>query len=168
MRWYTPCMFDVLKATGLTQVETAWALNSTQPSVSRWLCGKRNPSPEVASRIALVRAAEDAPYTAHDIEHRRGSIVIPDGVWTPAFSPKGKFRLPHFIHWSGSDDERVLDASELYDRMRAYMLVITNGRPSDIRVWVDLKEFADNLSDAVGSRRHLAVWESALKNKGVL
>jgi len=160
-------MFDFLEATHLTQVEAAWALNTTQASVSRWASGKRTPSAETRTRLKLVEDAVDAPYTAYDVQHRRGSIVVPDGVWTPALSPKGKFRLPLHIHWSGSDDARILDARISEDRLFAYTLVITHGRPRDIRVWVDLEDFADHFSEVIGSRRHLAVWETALRDKGV-
>lgn len=161
-------MFDILGATGLTQVEAAWALNVTQPSISRWLRGDRTPSAEVTTRMSLVEESVNAPYTSYDAENNRGAVIVPDGTWTHAFAPKGMFRLPQHIHWSGSDAERILDADDPDDRIRAYMLVITNGRPSDIRMWVDLADFAGHFEDAVGSRRHLTVWKKALQDRGLI
>lgn len=161
-------MSTILSDTGLTQRELSWALNATQPSVSRWLGGKRAPSAEVRTRLDLIDSAKTAPYTVVDADNPRGGIIMPSGMWTCAFSPRGKFRLPVHLNWTGTATERILDGGDLYDRMHAYMLVLTNGRAQDIRAWVDLVELASNIDTVIGSRRHIRVWKTRLTEMGMV
>ncbi|NMO03246.1 helix-turn-helix transcriptional regulator [Gordonia sp. TBRC 11910] len=93
---------DRRSAPGMTQQELAWALNTTQATVSRWLSGDRALSPEVQGRLTRWEHVAHATFAVVDPENRRGPVIVPDGVWTAVFAPRRKVRLPRHLDWSGS------------------------------------------------------------------
>lgn len=151
----------------MTQQELAWALNTTQATVSRWLSGARRPPLEVRSRLMRLAAAPDYPYEVIDAgDRRRGGVIVPDAVWTPVFAPRNVVRLPIHLDWSGTSADRVRDVSTLSGRAKVYQLVVTEGSAADIVRWVDMDEFARTIDARVWSRRHQRVWRDVLTQRG--
>ena len=157
-----------LEGSALTDQELAWALNSTQASVRSWNSGTQTPPPQVQARLDRLAAAPSYPYTVVDVNNPRGPIFLPDGVWTPAFAPRGQVRLPHHLNWSGTADDRVRDASTAHGRMLLYQQVITEGSAADIVTWVDPVELATTIDLRIWSRRHHHQWRQKLVRDGLL
>ena len=158
----------LLEGSALTDEELAWALNTTQASVRSWIAGAHTPPPRVQARLDRLAAAPSYPYTVVDDENPRGPIFLPDGVWTPAFAPRGQVRLPHHLNWSGTAQDRLRDASTLRGRMLLYQQVITEGTAADIVTWVDPVELAATIDDRIWSRRHQDQWRHKLLRDGLL
>lgn len=159
---------EVLQARDLTQSELAAALNVSQAAVSQWAAGKRTPSASVADAIARALAADSAKAKQVDVGSWAGPVIIPEQLWEPAFRPTGRFRLPLHIEWSGADGERWRDASDLDDLLTAYLLVLEEGRVSDIVTWVDPAILATHFDRVLWSRGRARPWREALTSWGLM
>ncbi len=159
---------DLLESREFTQDELAAALNVSQASISNWLRGTRAPQPEHADRIARAIAADSAEGMTYDIGLRRGPIQLPRQLWQPVFVPRGRFRLPLHLEWSGSDEQRWRDAGNLEDVLMAYKVVMTEGRIVDMVRWIDPEVVAAHVNDIIWPRGYEAVWRDALRRWGLL
>jgi transcriptional regulator with XRE-family HTH domain len=153
---------------GMSQVELAAALNVTQAAVSQWSRGIRTPNPTALSRLERAIAALDTTATYVDVGHRRGPVPIPKALWEPAFQPAGRFRLPLRIEWSGSDESRWRDASNQYDILDAYCLVLHVGRPQDMATWIDPVRLARSFDEVLWPRVFREPWRAALSEWGLM
>lgn len=129
--------------TGLSQRDFAKILGVTQPAVAAYESGKRTPIARVAARYAEIDAATTAP-SRHYGEFRGRPIEFPAEPWKPIVQKSGVLRLPGFIDWSYLKDR---DLSIRAERLAMYVLVMSEGRPFDMRLWVDPKEFAEVLPE---------------------
>lgn len=152
----------------MTQAELAAALNVSQAAVSQWAAGKRSPSAAPSQAIGRALAANSVRAKQVDIGTRRRPVVIPEQLWEPAFRPSGRFRLPLHIEWSGSDADRWRDARDRDDLLTAYLLVLDEGRASDIVTWVDPEVLAANFDRILWSRGHAQPWREALTAWGLM
>lgn len=159
---------DFLDIENMTQVELAAALNATQAAVSQWISGSRTPNPAALATINHALQARDAQATVIDAGLRRGPIRIPAELWEPAFRPRGRFRLPLRLEWSGSDRQRRRDARDIDSLLTAYVQVMVEGTVADIVTWVDPKVLADNADRVLWPRCYEAPWRAALHGWGLL
>jgi transcriptional regulator with XRE-family HTH domain len=159
---------DLLDIEDMTQVELAAALNTTQAAVSQWVSGVRTPNE--SARTAIERASDARAAKAHVIDAglRRGPVSIPTKLWEPAFTPKGRFRLPLRLEWSGTGQQRWRDARDIDSLLTAYVQVMVEGTVADIVTWVDPKVLANNFSRVLWPRRYEALWRGALEGWGLL
>lgn len=152
----------------MTQVELAAALNVTQAAVGQWVSGTRSPSPEMRAAIERALQARSATATRIDAGLRRGLILIPTDVWEPAFTPRGKFRLPIHLEWSGTPGQRWRDATDIDSLMSAYTQAMVEGSIADIVTWIDPTVLADNADRVLWPRCYEAPWRAALKEWGLM
>jgi transcriptional regulator with XRE-family HTH domain len=158
----------VLDAYGMSQVELAAALNVTQAAISQWSRGVRRPTGEAARSIDRASYALEMKPRYYDVGLRRGPVIVPVELWEPAFRPSGKFRLPLRIEWSGSDESRWRDAASAFDVLDAYVLVMSEGRISDIGAWVDPAVLARSVDDVLWPRGYRDPWVAALSEWGLV
>ena len=146
----------------MTQVELAAALNVTQAAVAQWRNGAREPSAE--HRAALDRAldAQHAGGEAIDAGLRRGPVLVPTSLWTPAFTPRGRFRLPIHLDWSGPASSRWRDAAVIKDLLAAYTQIMVEGGVADIVTWIDPTVLAGNVDQVLWPRCYEDPWRAAL------
>ncbi len=161
-------MGELLATTGMTQVELAAALNTTQTAVSRWVTGARRPGPEVLASINRALRAGEIEGRYIDAGLWRGPIRIPARLWEPAFRPRGRFRLPVRLEWSGLDRTRWRDGSDLDSLLTAYVQVMVEGSVADIVTWVDPGILAGELGRVLWPRRYEAPWREALTGWGLV
>lgn len=138
------------EATGLSQAAMAVVLGVTQPAVAAYEAGRRSPARAAASKYALIEAALHGPVRCYGAFRGR-PIELPDALWVPAIPSAGTWRLPVHVEWS---TRRPRDLADIEERRVAYAKVLTEGKPSDIRLWVDPRELARLWPD-VAVPRHL-------------
>lgn len=142
---------ELRRRLGLTQAELARLLGVTQPAVAAWEAGRRTPTGKPAETLDRLRRAFSGPTRGYG-EHRGRPIELPSRRWNPVFRPRGQLTLPTRLDWSPRSGPR--DFRDPDQRAGAYALVLNEGTPADIRVWVDLDDLAD-LWPNVPVSRHL-------------
>lgn len=152
----------------MTQVELAAALNLTQAAVSQWVTGLRTPNPTAQRAIEHALDAHEARVKVIDAGLRRGPVRIPAALWEPAFRPRGPFRLPLRLEWSGSDKQRWRDARDIDSLLTAYVQVMVEGSVADIVTWVDPKVLAENFDRVLWPRCYEGPWRAALERWGLM
>ncbi|KXO92803.1 hypothetical protein AXK56_22625 [Tsukamurella pulmonis] len=151
-----------------SQEELAAALNVSQAAVSNWARGTRSPQPEYADRLDRAIAATDAQADIVDAGLRRGPVRLPNALWEPVFAPQGRFRLPLHLEWSGTAEQRWRRADDLPSLLMAYVIVMTEGRVSDMIRWIDPKILAAHMDEVIWPRGYEPVWRAALEEWGLL
>lgn len=159
---------ELLDIEDMTQVELAAALNATQAAVSQWATGTRTPNGDAGKAIEQALQARDAQAEVIDAGLWRGPIRIPAELWEPAFTPKGRFRLPLRLAWSGSGKQRWRDARDIDSLLTAYVQIMVEGTVADIVTWIDPKILADNIDRVLWPRCYEAPWRAALHRWGLL
>lgn len=152
----------------MSQVDLAAALNVTQSAVSQWASGARKPAADVVQRLDRARDADNAAGRMIDVGLRRGPVKIPCEVWEPAFSPRGQFRLPLHLDWSGTPQQRWRDACDIDSVLMAYVQVMVDGSIADIVTWVDPKILARHADLVLWPRGYEQPWRDALASWGLL
>jgi transcriptional regulator with XRE-family HTH domain len=120
---------------GVSQALLAEILGVTQPAVAAWEAGRRSPTgpaAEVLDRIADALAGPTKVYG----EFRHRPIELPAGRWTTVV-PKTFVvaKLPVHLDWSPR--QGPWDTRTPQGRASLYAQVLDEGRPQDIRIWVD-------------------------------
>lgn len=164
----TTAVARLLAVEGMTQVELAAALNTTQAAVSQWISGSRTPSPTVMASIDRALHAVDAEARFIDAGLRRGPIRIPSKLWEPAFRPRARFRLPLRLEWSGSDRQRWRNAADIDSLLTAYVQIMVEGNVADIVTWVDPEILTPNINRVLWPRLYQAPWCDALGDWALL
>lgn len=159
---------DLLDLAGMSQVEFAAAANVTQSAVSQWANGKRSVPSAVRHVLDRLLAARDASSVRLDVGLRRGPVVIPERLWEPVFRPRGRFRLPLHLEWSGTDSQRWRDADDPFDVLDACVQVMSEGAAADIIAWVDPVVVAEHMDEILWPRGYRAPWRDALTRWGLL
>jgi transcriptional regulator with XRE-family HTH domain len=139
------------KAMGVSQALLARILGVTQPAVSAWEAGRRSPTGQVAEQLERVAIALDGPTTVYG-EFRHRPIELPDGRWTPVVPLDLVVTLPIHLDWTPRQGQR--DLGDPAQRASAYAQVLDEGRPEDIRIWVDPDELVELWPD-VPVARHM-------------
>jgi hypothetical protein len=89
----------------------------------------------------------------------RGQVAyVPDGLpRLPVAEAVGRVELPIHLEWSARD--RVVDLSDRRQRLRAYEVVLREGRPVDIERYVDGALLIDAWPDLVLPRQIRVAWQ---------
>lgn len=159
---------DLLDEGEMTRSELAAAVNVDASTAEDWADGIRVPDRESAERLERALAAADADGVAIDAGLRRRPVLIPSNLWVPAFSPRGRFRLPINLEWSGTPDLRWRDAADLQSLLIAYTIVMTEGRLRDMVRWIDPEILAAHADEVIWPRRYEPLWRHALTEWGLL
>ena len=123
---------------------------------------------ESAERLERALAATDADGVAIDAGLRRRPVLIPSNLWVPAFSPRGRFRLPINLEWSGTPDQRWRDSADLQSLLIAYTIVMTEGRYRDMVRWIDPEVLAACADEVLWPRNYEPLWRRALTEWSLL
>lgn len=158
---------DLLDEGEMTRSELAAALNVDVPTVDDWADGIRVPDGESAEQLERALAAAGADGAAIDAGLRRRPVLIPSKLWVPAFSPRGRFRLPINLEWSGTSDQRWRDAADLQSLLIAYTIVMTEGRYRDMVRWIDPEILAAHADEVIWPRKYEPLWRRALTDWGL-
>lgn len=161
-------VLQLLENEEFSQEELAAALNVSQAAVSNWTRGTRSPLPAYADRLERAIAAMDTEAVIVDAGLRRGPVRRPKNLWEPAFAPQGRFRLPLHLEWSGTAEQRWRHADDMPSLLMAYVIVMTEGRVSDMVRWIDPKILATHMDEVIWPRGYEPVWRAALEEWGLL
>jgi len=131
---------ELRKSMGVSQALLAQILGVTQPAVAAWEAGRRNPTGPSAERLERVAIALDGPTKVYG-EFRHRPIELPEGRWTPVVPLDLVVTLPVHLDWSPR--QGPWDMGDPDQRAGLYAQVLDEGRPEDIRVWVDPDELVE-------------------------
>jgi transcriptional regulator with XRE-family HTH domain len=123
------------KAMGVSQALLAQILGVTQPAVAAWEAGRRSPTGPAAETLEGIAKALEGPTKVYG-EFRYRPIELPAGRWTAVVPPTLVLaKLPIHLDWSPRQGPR--DMRDPLQRAGLYAQVLDEGRPEDIRIWVD-------------------------------
>jgi transcriptional regulator with XRE-family HTH domain len=143
---------ELRKAMGVSQALLAHILGVTQPAVAAWEAGRRNPTGPAADTLDRMADALEGPTKLYG-EFRHRPIELPDGRWTPVIPPDlVVVALPLHLDWSPRQGPR--DMRDAAQRAGLYAQVLDEGRPQDIRIWIDPDALVDLWPD-VPVARHM-------------
>ncbi|WP_019201358.1 helix-turn-helix transcriptional regulator [Tsukamurella sp. 1534] len=152
----------------MTRSELAAALNVDVPMIDDWVEGIRVPDPASSERLDRALAAAGVEGVAIDAGLRRGPVRLPTSLWIPAFCPRGRFRLPLNLEWSGTSEQRWRDATSIPSLLTAYTIVMTEGRYRDMVRWIDPEFLAARFDEVLWPRKYEPLWRRALTEWGLL
>ena len=143
---------ELRKAMGVSQALLAQVLGVTQPAVAAWEAGRRNPTGPAADTLDRIANALEGPTKVYG-EFRHRPIELPDGRWTPVIPPDlVVVALPLHLDWSPR--QGPWDMRDPKQRAGLYAQVLDEGRPQDIRIWIDPDALVDLWPD-VPVARHM-------------
>jgi len=119
---------------GLTQTALARLLGVTQPAVSAWERGVRKPSGRPACLVERLHHSLDGPVRSY-ADHRGRPVSLPARRWEPPISLRGDVELPTRLDWSPRSGSWNVD--EPVRRAGLYAVVLDEGSPADVRIWID-------------------------------
>lgn len=126
---------ELRKAMGVSQALLAQILGVTQPAVAAWEAGRRTPTGRPAELLERVAAALAGPTKIYG-EFRHRPIELPEGRWTPVVPPV--FVVPKLpIHLDWTPRQGQWDMRDPRQRASLYSQVLDEGRPHDVRIWID-------------------------------
>jgi len=154
---------------GLTQEQLATRAGTSRTAVSAYEHGRKSPTLDTAERLLAAMAFEFATepvLSFKKIKGRRGRIfVVPIRLpRLPANEALGRVVLPVHLNWT--QPGRAFDCADRDDRSRLYELVLTEGRPSDVRRLIDGVLLADLWNELVLPREVRAAWEPLIRHAG--
>ncbi|MCA4997898.1 hypothetical protein HWD35_24575 [Tsukamurella tyrosinosolvens] len=161
-------MHQLLDAGEFTRTELAAALNVASATVDDWVDGTVKPDRDQLARLERAAAADEVAGAAIDVGLRRGPVRVPLLLWEPAFAPRGRFRLPLNLEWSGTGETRWRNAADLDSLLVAYTIVMVEGRYADIVRWIDPRVVADHVDEIIWPRQYEQVWRVELTKWGLL
>jgi transcriptional regulator with XRE-family HTH domain len=123
------------KAMGVSQALLAEILGVTQPAVAAWEANRRSPTGPAAEMLDRIADALEGPTKVYG-EFRHRPIELPAARWTAVVPPALVVaKLPLHLDWSPRQGPR--DLGNPPQRAAAYAQVLDEGRPEDIRIWID-------------------------------
>jgi transcriptional regulator with XRE-family HTH domain len=123
------------KAMGVSQALLAQILGVTQPAVAAWEANRRSPTGQAAETLDRIADALEGPTKVYG-EFRHRPIELPAGRWTAVVPPTFVVaKLPLHLDWSPR--QGAWDMRTPQGRAGLYAQVLDEGRPEDIRIWID-------------------------------
>ncbi|HEY7071271.1 MAG TPA: helix-turn-helix transcriptional regulator [Acidimicrobiales bacterium] len=123
------------KAMGVSQALLAEILGVTQPAVAAWEAQRRSPTGPAAEALDRIAGALEGPTKVYG-KFRHRSIELPSERWTAVVPPTLVVaKLPLRLDWSPRQGAR--DMRTAAGRASLYAQVLDEGRPEDIRIWID-------------------------------
>lgn len=127
------------EASGLSQAELARCLGVSQPAVAAYESGRRTPDGMASDRYKVLSSALIGPTRSYGFFRSR-EILLPDDRWQSLVPHSERWRLPVHLEWSTRSERDMGDSA---GRSRVYEIVLAEGKPSDIRIWVDCDELIE-------------------------
>lgn len=127
-------------ASGKTQLDIASAVGTSRTTLSAYEHGHKSPSLGTAERIVEAAGFELAlqpqiAFTDHFTRHNR-LFSVANRLWRlPLDRALATVVLPLHLNWSDPGAEHNL--ADRHDRMRVYEIVLREGVPQDICMYVD-------------------------------
>lgn len=147
---------------GLSRAELARRSGTSRPTLSAYEHGRVSPTLDTLERV--LGAAGHRLEVVRSLRWRevvvgRGRVAhVPDGLSRlPVAEAVGRVELPIHLEWSARD--RAVDLSDRRQRLRAYEVVLREGRPVDIERYVDGALLVDAWPDLVLPRQIRVAWQ---------
>jgi len=150
---------------GLSRAELARRARTSRPTLTAYERGTKSPTLTTAERIidAAGFEIELVPQVQfHHVGADRGRpLYVPSALpRLPIDQAVGRVVLPLYLNWS--DPGREFDLSDRSRRLRAYEIVLREGRPEDILTYIDGALLVDAWPDLVLPQALRRAWEPVL------
>ncbi len=137
---------------GLTQDVVARRARTSRPTLSAYEHDRKSPTLDTAQRILAATGHELDVVPRIEFRERttsRGRVMwVPNRLWRlPVRLAVARVTLPLHLQWSKQD--RGFDLGDRQQRARVYETVLREGRPADIRAFVDGALLVDLWHDLV-------------------
>lgn len=131
-------------AAGKTQIDIAWSAGTSRTTLSAYEHGRKSPTLDTAERILEAAGFEfglERKVEFRDHQTARGRpFSVPDRLFRlPLERALATVALPRHLAGSGAPHD-LADLADLADRATrrlVYMRVLGEGRPADIRAYID-------------------------------
>jgi transcriptional regulator with XRE-family HTH domain len=154
-------------AAGLSQEELARRAGTSRPTLSAYEHGRK--SPTLATMERLLAQAGFELVVQPKIEFAEYPSRHGHPSWVPSRLSRldieealGRVVLPLHLNWS--EPGRAFDLSVRGDRARVYEIVLREGRPEDIRAYVDGALLVDLWDELVLPRTLRAAWQPVIRS----
>lgn len=144
---------------GLTQAELAARSGIARPNIAAYEAGRREPRISTAETLLTAAGASwrIEPPVAWRWTPSRRPYAVPSRLWRlDARTALRRFDPGVHLWWSGP--RRIFDLSDRVQRLRAYEVVLREGRPDDIVGVVDGLLLCESWGDLVLPRDLRAAW----------
>ncbi|GAA1275736.1 hypothetical protein GCM10009609_43450 [Pseudonocardia aurantiaca] len=150
----------------LSQDELAERAGTSRPTLSSYEHGHRSPTLQTASRVLAAAGFELAAtplvtFTEH-VTSRGRTVAVPSHL--PRLSPAralATVTLPLHVNWSEPD--RRFDMRDRAQRSRVYEIVLREGTPEDVLVYIDGVLLVEVWDDLVLPRDVRAAWAPVIE-----
>lgn len=147
------------RASGLTQAEVGARAGVARPNIAAYEAGRRKPLFESGIDVLEAAGADlsiETPIQWSWVGTIR-PVAVPSRLWRlPAATALRSLEPGIALWWSGPP--RTFDLARRPDRLRAYEIVLREGRPSDIESVVDGLLLCEAWPDLVLPRRAGDAW----------
>lgn len=156
---------EARRAAGLSQDELAARAGTSRPTLSSYEHGHRSPTLATATRILAAAGYELATtptITFTEQPTRQGRVLlVPSHL--PRLDPAQALTTVTLqLHLNWSEPGRAFDLRDRRQRARVYEIVLREGTPADVLVYIDGVLLADLWPDLVLPREVRAAWEPLL------
>lgn len=151
---------DARLRAGLSQGELAERAGTSRTAVCAYESGAKDPRAETVDRLIRASGFElviEPARTWCTKGSGRKTISVPSSL--PSLEPVRAFarvKLPHHVAWSGQGD---FDLGVRSERGKAYEILLTEGLPEDITMFVDGALLVDLWSDLFLPGHVKAAWQ---------
>lgn len=146
---------------GFTQDDVARRAHTSRPTLSAYEHGRKSPSLETAQRLlaATGHELEAVPLVEFSEHHtdRGRTFAVPNRLARLSFArAMATITLPLHLNWSAP--ARMANLADRRQRARVYEVVLREGRPDDIRTYIDGVLLADLWDELVLPRKIRDAW----------
>jgi transcriptional regulator with XRE-family HTH domain len=157
------------RGSGLSQRELARRSGTSQSTLSTYEHGTKSPTLAVVERIVRTSGYDldlvpQVSFTTNS-GARGEPFVVPDRLWRlDVADALATVSLPQHLHWSGKS--RTYRLRDRRERARVYEIVLREGEPSDLLIYVDGALLVDLWDDLVLPAPIRAAWEPLIATFG--
>ncbi|MGH3951492.1 MAG: helix-turn-helix domain-containing protein [Pseudonocardiaceae bacterium] len=154
------------RAAGLRQDELAARARTSRPTLSAYEHGRKSPTLETAARLLEAAGFELSIQPRVSFVERRTArgraVRVPSALppRLPVEEALATIELPLHLNWS--QPHRQFDLSDRRDRARVYEIVLREGGPDDVLVYIDGALLADLWDELVLPRDIRAAWADVM------
>ena len=149
-------------AAGLSQEDLATRAGTSRSTLSAYEHGRKSPTLATVERLldqaGFELSAEPRVAFAEHAGRRGRPIFVPDRLWRlPLAQAFATVVLPATLNWSRPGAAYVL--GERRERARCYEVVLREGMPDDLRVFLDGALLVDLWAELVLPRDLRVLWQ---------
>jgi transcriptional regulator with XRE-family HTH domain len=157
---------DARVRAGLSKAELARRAGTSRETVSAYEHGSKSPNLSTLERLVDAAGFEltlrPRISFVHAGTYRGAPVLVPERLpQLPTEQAIAVIELPRHLEWSGEDRRKDLGVRE--DRIRAYELILREGRPDDVVRFVDPTLLVDAFDELNLPRSVRAAWAPAVE-----